>query len=173
MIHDPERVIDTVLDCLQSLNNNDEKPLEQLIPDTTYRQNSIQLAKKLAPDGDRVKVVGFTVVRHGSERKVFLGKQTPHERTAVDSDVQEPAKPTRIKGRLLFASSTSKRKKIKIVEPDGTSHNVVVPAGMMADVIVRPLWEEDVEVTGFYRGETFYLDDIRAAEHLDDNDGDE
>ena len=54
----PGEIIDTLLECLESFDN-DQKGLEDLIPDPTYRRNFVALARKLAPDGDRVKVVGL------------------------------------------------------------------------------------------------------------------
>ncbi len=74
---EPAEVIDDVIDCLESFNANDEDRLKELIPDETYRRNFLGLAKRLALDGEQVRVVGLTVLRQGEERRVALVKKQP------------------------------------------------------------------------------------------------
>ena len=69
IVLEPERIVDELFDCLDSFQRKDDDRLKQLIPDVTYRRNFVALAERLAPDGDKVKVVGFTVSRHGHERQ--------------------------------------------------------------------------------------------------------
>jgi hypothetical protein len=69
MILEPERIIDDLFDCLDSFQKKDQKRLRALIPDATYRRNFVALAERLAPDGDKLKVVGLTVTRHGQARE--------------------------------------------------------------------------------------------------------
>ena len=135
-------------------------PLKELIPDETYRRNFIGLAERLAPDGEQVKVVGLTLLRHGEERRVALIKKHFEQKAARISDETSSV----IVGRLLFANATSGRKKIKIVDDEGIAHSLIVPEGMMAD-IVKPLWEDLVRVHGKKRGNNIHLEHIeRAAE---------
>ena len=146
-------MIDDLLACLESFGANDEDRLKELIPDATYRRNFIGLAERLAPDGEQVRVVGLTVLREGEERRVSLVKEPrdpPARRTADKSSSD-------IVGRLLFADGTSDRKHIKIIDEHGESHTLIVPEGMMAD-IVKPLWEDVVKVYVVKRGKSNHLD---------------
>ncbi len=50
--------------------------------------------------------------------------------------------------------------RIVIIDKDNIRHQIIVPAGMMSD-IVKPLWEERVVVTGLKRGKQVFLEDIQ------------
>lgn len=50
-------------------------------------------------------------------------------------------------GRLRFADSTKDEQAIKLIDDDNKQHVIVVPGGMMSD-IVKPLWDERVQITG-------------------------
>jgi len=159
IILEPERIIDDLFDCLDSFQKKDDERLKELIPDATYRRNFVALAEKLAPDGDKVKVVGLTVTRHGQERQVALVKRQVEERVRKKTHKETVT----IMGELLFADSKQlKRKRIKIVEAGGTEHTLIVPDGMMADV-VKPLWEDMVVATGVKRGNVIRLEHIEKA----------
>jgi hypothetical protein len=158
LIGEPEKIIDDLLQCLETFGAKDEERLKELIPDATYRRNFIALAERLGPDGDQVKVVGLTVLRQGEERKVALVKKYPEQPVNAPPDQISSV----IVGRLLFASATSDRKKIKVVDEEGVAHALLVPEGMMAD-IVRPLWEDTVRVKVRKRGKTLYLEHIERV----------
>jgi hypothetical protein len=155
----PDRIIDELLDCLQVFGSKDEEKLRELIPDDTYRHNFVALAEQLAPDGERVKVVGLTVLRRGEERSVAFVKRQPEKRGAARVSGKRAVK---AKGMLLFASSQGKQKKIKVVGTRGMVQTFVVPEGMMSD-IVKPLWEEIVIAIGVRKGRNVYLKDISKA----------
>ena len=77
--------------------------------------------------------------------------------------IKEKGKLATITGRLLLADARhSGREKIQLIDDVGQAHNVIVPEGMMSD-IVRPLWEERVQVTGYYRGKSIRLEDINRV----------
>jgi hypothetical protein len=159
VLWEPGKIIDDLLECLQTFGEKDQGRLRELIPDETYRRNFVALAERMAPDGDQVKVVGFTIVRRGQERRVALVKRHVEERAIRNTDRVS----TVIVGRLLFANATSStRKRIRIVDDDGVQHSLIVPEGMMAD-IVKPLWEERVKATAVRRGKTLYLDRVERA----------
>jgi hypothetical protein len=50
-----------------------------------------------------------------------------------------------------------------IVGADNARHRVVVPPGMMSD-IVKPLWETQVIVKGLRKGKTISLQEIRPLD---------
>ncbi len=154
IVSEPQRIIDDVLEGLESFKEKDEKRLKKIIPDETYRRNFVGLAERLAPDGVQVKVVGLTVLRDGTERRVALVRRQPER--ATDRPSEKTTRATLI-GKLLWASATSPRKRIKIIDQEGVSHSLIVPAGMMADV-VKPLWEDMVKVRGTRKGGVVYLE---------------
>ena len=63
----------------------------------------------------------------------------------------------------MFADSTRTHPRIQVVDDQGTRHRIIVPDGMMAD-IVKPMWETRVRVSGRKRLGALILDDITPAE---------
>ena len=57
---------------------------------------------------------------------------------------------------------TASGAKIHVVDAEGTSHRVIVPPGMMTD-IVKPLWESEVEIMGTRKRSAIHLTSIRPA----------
>ena len=164
------QVIDELISCLDSFSKSEEKELRERIPQDAYYRNFVGIAKNLAPDGDEVRMVGFTSIRKGQERRVSL--TNPRDQIKLVSElrrglevleVKEKGEIATISGRLLLADARhSGKEKIQLVDDEGQGHNVIVPEGMMSD-IVKPLWEERVQVTGYYKGKSIRLEDISRA----------
>ena len=164
---EPTHVIDEVLACLELFNKSEESQLRERIPDEAYYRNFVGISKNIAPDGNEVKVVGFTAIRPGVERRINLTKPRDEIKLALESRVGlEPGAERKMgtfTGTLRFADAINvARPKIKLIDENGNTYNVIVPEGMMSD-IVKPLWEELVTVTGFYRGRAIHLEEIRRA----------
>lgn len=161
-----DKIIDEIMNCLDFFNNAKEEELRERIPQEAYYRNFIGLAKNLAPDGENVRQVGFTTIRKGEEKRVSLTK--PRDQMGLVRKSKEKIADTegelrRITGTLLYADATrSARQNIRLIDDTGHSHNIVIPEGMMSD-IVRPLWEERVQVTGYYKGKSLKLEDISRA----------
>ena len=146
---DTSDIVDEFMDLMELLNNSRIAQVQERIPDQAYLRNFIELAKKIAPDGDRIRQVGFTAVRDGQER--FVGMTTPATELPIppvgESQTVE-REPVEVIGTLLFADATSEEtNEIRIVDRHGKEHVVAVPKGMMAD-IVRPMWDSEVKVRG-------------------------
>jgi len=158
-------VIDELLNCFDLFNSKKDDDLKKKITDDAYYANFIGLAKQIAPDGKRVKVVGFTSSMEGAEKKVALTlPQLKMPVTEIPSILEDKGKSVKVKGQLRYADSTSsKGGEIKLVEEDGTKHDIIVPAGMMSD-IVKPLWEDIVIVIGVRVKRKILLEDISKAE---------
>jgi hypothetical protein len=157
-------VIDEVMYCLDAFSRSQENELRDKIPQEAYYRNFVGLAKNIAPDGDQVRQVGFTALRKGQETRVSLTKPRDQiklvRESKEDLEAKAEGKFTTITGRLLLADARySGKGKIQLVDDAGQSHNVIVPEGMMSD-IVKPLWEERVKVTGFYKQRAIRLEDI-------------
>ena len=143
--------INDLLNALEAFAAGDDGALEDVIPDEVYRTNFIGLAERISPDGGQVKTVGFTVGNHSGERKVALTRTKSDIRKNKKENTPTPTTPEDdieivIVGTLLEADATRQKEGvIEIVDDSGTSHRVFVPRGMMSD-IVKPMFEERVEV---------------------------
>lgn len=167
-------IIDEFMDLVELANKSRVSEIQERIPDPAYRRNFLSLAKKIAPDGERIRQVGFTTIRSGIERFVEITKPAselpiPTEIDAVIvSSRQIATETTTIQGRLLYADSTkSNNDKIKVIDQEGKEHNVKVPEGMMND-IVRPMWNLPIRIKGVRknvgRGSFIELQDIQPIE---------
>jgi len=84
-------------------------------------------------------------------------------KSRLDENSETEGNMATITGRLLYANAISSEKKIiGLVDENGESHNIIVPEGMMKD-IVSPLWEEAVTVTASYNGREIQLENIRQV----------
>jgi hypothetical protein len=154
-------VIQDLMDCIEIIGSGSLMQLEQRIPDAAYRRNFSALAKRIAPDGEAVRVIGFTAGGVGEERRVLL--------TRTQSEIQQPeiapvsaeqGERITLTGRLKYADSTKEDiNRIKIVDKKGKLHSISVPQGMMDD-IVRPLWDFDVTAYGIKGRSILYLETI-------------
>ncbi len=167
-----EEVIGEMLECFDLYNKKEIEQLEKRIEDTSYYDNFVGLAQIIAPDGKRIKSVGFTTLKAGEERHVVLS--TPRrEITEVLSDrrtmkraskeVAEAAEQVHVHGWLRLADARKPEGLIDIIDDDMVKHNIKVPRGMMAD-IVRPMFESKVRVVGCRRGNVITLEDIEEIE---------
>lgn len=162
-----EGIVDEVLYCFELFNRANEKELRSRIPDLSYYTNFVGLARAIAPDGRGVKLVGFTALRNGEKKEVALTieqNKVPIEMLAA-SAVQDGAEPrtVRVTGRLAFANALRvTRNLIKISPREGKPLTVVVPEGLMDD-IVRPLWDTEVTLTAVREGKDLKLLEINSA----------
>lgn len=145
------QVIDEVLSCLELVDSSQEHILRQRIEQDAYYRNFVALARKLAPDGENVSMVGFTAIREGKEKSVSLTRSRgsiPLVPNVSEIEETKPKgnEPTVLTGLLRFADKL-KGNQIKILDDEGNSHNFNVPEGLMND-IVRPLWDTRVTVVG-------------------------
>ncbi|MBT9141656.1 MAG: hypothetical protein DDT32_00140 [Syntrophomonadaceae bacterium] len=161
------QIIDEIMSCLEFFSRSEEKELREKIPQEAYYRNFVGIAKNLAPDGIEIRQVGFTALHAGRERKISLTRPRGEIRLAAERKEELEAKAegkfAAITGRLLLADARhSGRERIELVDDAGQAHNVIVPEGMMSD-IVKPLWQERVRVTGFYKQRAIRLEDISRA----------
>jgi tetratricopeptide (TPR) repeat protein len=139
-------VVDDLLEELELFNQADESKLRNRIPDPAYFRNFTALARAIAPDGVDISTVGFTAMRAGKKREVALLKGSrPITETPAHPVKGQP--PATFVGRLKAADATREGKnQIKLIsDRPGKPQTIVVPPGMMSD-IVRPMWDEIVRV---------------------------
>jgi hypothetical protein len=167
---DGEDVVDEFLSCLELYTSGERDKLKDRIQDEAYYRNFVGLARNLQPDGSKVSMVGFTSTRLGTSRQVALRKPTGEEPSIAASQLaltnKRPPEVVHLRGELQAADSTKKAgrqsNEIKIVIDDDVKVTVVVPPGMMDD-IVKPLWRAEVEVVGDRKGSRVYLTEIKRA----------
>lgn len=153
-------IVDEFMTLMGLLNRADFSAIESRIPDPAYRTNFVQLAKRLAPDGDSVKVVGFTSIHEG--RETFVEVTRPKTKIiSPESKSARQAELVVVTGVLRFADATHRDSgHIKVVDVESkTTHQVKVPEGMMND-IVKPLWDTRVVIKGRREGNYILLQDI-------------
>jgi hypothetical protein len=165
-----EEIIDEVIECLSLFTQKNEDKLRERIKQEDYYRNFVALARGIAPDGENVNLVGFTTLRRGAIRRVAMKPEKSEIQVEVPVALALPKKTQELKpvkvqvtGFLKMADARKEGKDhIQLIAENNLQHTVVVPAGMMSD-IVRPLWEARVTVTGTQHGSKITLEDIRPA----------
>ena len=182
---DTGAIIGEFMDLMEMINRSRISEIQERIPDSAYLQNFFGLTKKIAPDGERVRQVGFTAIRSGSERSVELttpGGDFPAwaivSRLSPSPVVRMPkveagsaaellsdtkAELSEIRGVLRYTDAFEKNV-IKIVDA-GITQDVEIPEGRM-DAIVGSMWNSRVVIDAIRTGSIIILQDIR----LDDQD---
>lgn len=157
-------ILDELLNCLDLFNEANEEDLRQRIPEEAYYRNFMGLARKLAPDGDDVNLVGFTAIKNGEERKVALTRSRSEVSTLIPASTTEPtvAELVTVTGFLKYADSRRGKTDLIKLEDQSTTYDIIVPEGMMSD-IVKPLWDDEVKVIGTRTGQQIYLEGIEPA----------
>ena len=164
-----EGVIRELVECLTLYTRRDDEQLRARISDQAYYRNFVSLAQNIEPDGRNIELVGFTTVHGGAPKQVQLTYTPPNSyfrdeaQLRADASPDDHTDPVEVTGTLKFADSRRKTDEIQIISPGNIPHAVVVPPGMMSD-IVKPLWGEEVIVTGTRRGRKIYLAHIRPVE---------
>jgi len=166
-----EEVIDELLECVDLVDKANLEDLEKRIKDKAYYENFVALAKEIAPDGSNVKSVGFATFRRGEERHVVLSStrskiaKLAKEKIAkleVAEEQTEVSEEVTVRGWLRLADSRKPDGLIDLVDENNIEHTINVPKGMMAD-IVRPMYEYEVIVTGYKKGDLIILGDIEKV----------
>lgn len=164
---EPEVVIDEVFQCLKIYEGLEPATLRERFDDQVYYDNFVGLAKQISPDGEDVKLVGFTSIRDGEERPVALRKSRQQLRdaqqlTRSQQDSTESTTKKTYRGILRYANSPIRRKfgTVRLIDDEtGDSHNIRVPIAIMKDV-VQPFYEERVNIVVVEKGDKKYLEEI-------------
>lgn len=157
-------LIDDILKNIKLINEKNYTQLNENIKDESYRRNFIALTKQLAPDGDRIKLVGFTTTRRDNNQTVTLTKINKNfevPSTAEQTDLLVSDKAVEITGTLSFADS--KKSRIKLTNSKNIDYEIEVPKGLLSD-IVKPYFEETVLIKGVQKGKKIRLRDIEKVE---------
>lgn len=152
-----------ILDIMKSIDlvqAGESEKLKALVKRDEYYSNIIGLVKELAPDATNINFVGLTANINKEIRTTAL--------TRLRSDIKMPIilppdegaeadEPIEITGKLTGAELYAKD--IQVTDVDGCSYKIIVPDGIMAD-IVRPYWEKIVCIKAIKRGKSLYYSDL-------------
>lgn len=155
-------VVAEFLECVRLFGNEDRKGLTDRIDEPAYYRNFVQQAKKIAPDGERIRTVGFTASDGENVTSVAMRAVPSRDWTIRETGTQ---KQVEIVGVLTEAAKKDRTNTIGLKDDTGRVRVVHVPKGLMTD-IVRPLFDRRVRVIGTERGCSVSLRDI---EPLDEN----
>jgi hypothetical protein len=167
----PREVIEDLLDCFDLLNRGAADELHSRIPDGSYYRNFVGLAHNIAPDGRAIKAVGFTAPTPTGERTIAFSRTRAAVRDVSSALVDRPYTPAlsqvEVQGTLLEADAKSRKTgRIEVVDSAGRLFKIRVPRGMMSD-IVKPMFEEEVVVTGRQMKDYIELESIDLAGEAD------
>jgi hypothetical protein len=166
---EPELVVDEIMNCFEIFESNEPKKLKEHITDKNYYENFIGLAKQIAPDGEKINLVGFTAVRGGKDKPVALRKSRKEIREdfkEIDTgkEIDKSKIPFLKSGVLMYANTPVRRTygTVKLLEKDtNRKYDLKVPISIMKDV-VQPYYEEHVSIRGYEKDGKIYLEEINS-----------
>lgn len=162
-----DQVIDELMVCMDLLERQEMQGLRDQIDDPAYFGNFVSLAKKVAPDGEDITMVGLTALRYGKEKNVSFSRQRDEipDFTSLEtrnSQIETTDEIKEVSGVLRYANAMRDDREVKLVVNKGKPWTILVPKGLMED-IVTPHWEKPVNVRGYKvkkRQKTLQLVDI-------------
>ncbi len=156
-------LIDDLLQNIEIINEGNYDKLSGAIEEDDYRRNFLALIKKLAPDGERIKLVGFTVKRDNELKTIPLTKIKTDFQFEDLSPVDEEVKPETVELIGILSRADSKKSTIRLTDKNNKDYIITVPKGLLSDV-VKPYFEEEVVLKGVKIGKTIELKDVELNE---------
>ena len=156
LLFDASDVIDEVLSGIELINSNDEEVLERNMSEAYY-WNFLSLVQEIAPDGDRVSLVGLSSVN-----KIVTLTRVRSEISLTSSqqkDNDEVGQPIVVEGELDYAKSRG-NDEIGLTPSEGEPYTITVREGM--DDLVRTYWKQYVKITGVAKGRNILLRSHRS-----------
>jgi hypothetical protein len=144
--NETDLVVKDFLQCLRLFQGGCWEELTRHIGSHSYFTNFVHQARRLSPDGERIRTVGFTSIRDQEVHTVAL--TGPPDRIWTRTRAIE-SKTIEVQGKLHEAKKREKGKRntIGLEDERGQVYTFLVPSGLMND-IVRPLWDKWVVVRG-------------------------
>lgn len=160
-------VIDEFMSLMELLNKSRIPDIQERIPDLAYRRNFLGLAKRIAPDGERIRQVGFTLLRSDVERSVEITKPASEISIAPNEEPPSAEVETVVLRGILGYADAIHHNRIEIRDTKGAIHKIQVPTGMMND-IVRPMWDSSVSIRGVRKYNTDLIELREISESAED-----
>ena len=137
-------VVDEFVETIRILDEEGTTGAQDRIGDEKYSHEFISLAKKMAPDGDRILQVGFTIQSPEVQKSVAF--RTPMNEISLPRETDADEKIVFLHGKLLYADArNSDKNAIRIVDDAHNDHLIEVPENTMGG-IVPPMWRGEVSV---------------------------
>lgn len=156
-------LIDDLLNNIRLINEGNYDQLTGIIKEEDYRRNFVALIKQLAPDGDRINLVGFTIKRDNEYKTFPLTKLKSDFQIEDTHLLEEATKPETVELIGILSYADSKKSTIKLTDKDNNDFIVTVPKGLLSDV-VKPYFEEEVVLKGVRTGKLIELKDVELNE---------
>lgn len=150
---DPSVVIDDFLENMDFLSHGNLDELQNRIGDDSYLVNFMAHAKEIAPDGKRIRMVGFS---RGTRKVDFSISRKNVNKLRSSSDDSE-SKVTTLRGTLVQADMDRASIGLKI-ESEKQARRLKVDKGL--EDIVRSYFGKEIEATGVQKKTFFELQDI-------------
>ena len=136
------KVFDDFIDSIETINNKPES-LKNKIKDKKYYNHYLHSLKKLAPDGEKVKLVGFTSNKHnGSKDVVFQSTKDVIHKLLINKKKNNEES---IKGILIAADE-----KQKIIRIKTTRNKEIIYYSIMIkkdiETVVKKYWNKIISV---------------------------
>lgn len=160
MFISPEQAISDLMIGVKYINESNMEALEELISDDTYRQNFVANAKRIAPDGDRITLVGLsyedsTVSFTRPSQEILLDSTKPSMAMEETNEFQY----VEITGTLDMASQ--KKSSIILTDDTGKEHSIQIGEGL--DSYVRSFFGYRVVITGTSDGKSIRLINLQQV----------
>jgi len=153
------QVIDHLMERLEMFEQEDSQSLQKAIPNKEYLDNFVSLAARLAPDGQRVRLVGLTAMREGKEKRVEM-KRPAAGVTKGPAVVTDEVR--KIHGRVFFYNSKDEDNPIiKLMAEDGTEWRLKADDDRLQKAVVYAAGKKRVLVKGVQAGKlTLIVDEF-------------
>jgi hypothetical protein len=154
------------IECMTLFTEEKREELRDRIGEAAYFRNFVTQARRLSPDGKRIRTVGFTAAYKNTQREVALTGR-PSERWLPKPTGQR--RTTELIGTLTSAHKDEKRADrnlIGIRDDVGKTKIIIVPKGLMND-IVRPHWDSEVAATCKVIGDRYKLVELRRLREVE------
>ncbi len=160
-----DKSIDESLACLELIDSGADDELAARIDDPDYFKDFVSWAKRLAPDGDKIRGLGITVLRKGEE-KAYPMRRIREEISLIkvqnqptnNMDASGQAQIVRYEG-VLDAAFASKNR-IKIKTKGSKSHSISIDVADGFIDIVRDNFGKEVIVECEFQNKNNKLLDI-------------
>lgn len=149
-------VLSALLDDIEYANSGDWVSLRRTTGSLDYYSNFLALLRQIAPDGEEIRLLGFTAQKSGTVRKVSFVK-TRRDLKAGSSTIRSKQEMV-VEGVLGAADRGSNFVRVG-------DARIRVPDGMIDD-IVRPMWGQQVRAIIERRRQTasWTLKDVELLE---------
>jgi len=158
LFFDAAQVIDEFLTGIEHISKSNEDKLKERIPEQAYYRHFVSMARDVAPDGEKVSLVGFA----STKQSVTLTRQRRDIVLPPPESDEKDVKHTPIKVKGLLDYATSRQKDIIGLTTDDSEYNVLVEEGL--DDLVRSYFGQYVVIIGTYDGKNIHLTDIYSAD---------